>query len=258
MTSSSPLISATIITKNEEANIAECLESVSWADEIVVVDSVSDDRTVDIAKQFTDKVFVKPWHGQGHQKNLAAELAEGPWIFSIDADERATPELAEEIRSVVSAGHHTVYAMRRKNYYRGKWIRHSGWWPDWVKRVFRKGETQFSTDMIHDSLQTQSPIGRLKNPIIHHSFHSPEDFLDRIRWYAHHQAVEMHHQGRHASAWTAISHAGFAAFQTYFLRLGFLDGAAGLLVAVSTGVGSFYRYMILRDLNRTDSSAKQR
>lgn len=242
-------ISATIITKNEEANIVACLESVAWADEIVVVDSGSTDRTVEIASRYTPNVFIEEWRGQGDQKNRAVELAQGPWIFSIDADERATPELAREIRDAVSHGDMRAFAMRRKNYYKNQWISHCGWWPDWVKRVFKKGEARFSRDVIHDSLQVQAPVGRLKNPLIHSSFKTPLDFLNRAYWYAYHQAGEMHAQGRQSSTWTAISHALFAFIQTYVLRLGFMDGTAGLLVSVSNFVGVYYRYMALRELN---------
>lgn len=243
-------ISATIITKNEAANIAACIESLSWADEIVVVDSGSTDETVAIAKRYTEKVFVETWQGQGRQKNRAAELASGPWILSVDADERVSSELAREIRQAVASGDAAVYAMRRKNLYKGQWVRHCGWWPDWVKRLFRKGEARFSDDVIHDSLHSERPVRKLAAPLEHHSFHSPEDFLMRAYWYAHHQARELHRKGRRASVWTAVSHGAFALLQTYFLRLGFLDGAAGLLVAVSNGVGVFYRYMMLRDLGR--------
>lgn len=243
-----PRISATIITKNEEENIEDCLKSLTWVDEIVVLDCGSDDRTVEVAKKFTDRVFIEAWRGQGSQKNRAVELAAGPWIFSVDADERVTPELAREIREVMRLGEKSAYAMRRKNFYKDQWINHCGWWPDWVKRVFVKGQARFSSDVIHDSLQVATAVGKLEHPIVHHSFKSPEDFLNRAYWYAHHQAREMHAQGRKASLWTAISHAGYAFLQTYFLRLGLLNGAAGLLVSVSNAVGVFYRYMMLRDL----------
>jgi len=250
MISFSPRISATVITKNEEGNIADCLETLSWADEIVVLDSESTDRTVEIAKKYTDKVFVETWKGQGHHKNRATELAQGPWIFSIDADERVTPELAEEIRQVISDPGAEVYAMKRKNIYRNQWIRHSGWYPDRVKRVFKKGETYFNDRVIHDSLETKSRVGKLSNPLLHYSFRSAEDFLERARRYAYHQAREMHREGKKASLWTALSHAGFALFKAYILRLGFMDGAAGILVAVYEFIGVFYRYMILRELSQ--------
>ncbi len=257
MTDSRPKISATIITKNEAQNIAACLSSLSWADEIVVVDSGSTDDTVKIAKTYTDQVFVEQWQGQGHQKNKAAELARGPWIFSVDADERPTPELVEEIKSAIVRGDHAAYAMRRKNFYKNQWVKHCGWWPDWVTRVFRKGEAYFSDDVIHDSLQVSSPIGRFSHPLHHYSFKSPEDFLQRASWYAFNQSREMYRNGRTASAWTALSHGIFAFIQAYFFRLGFLDGAAGLLVSTSNFIGVFYRYMMLRELCRESRKAEQ-
>jgi glycosyltransferase involved in cell wall biosynthesis len=254
MTVDEPFISAIVITKNEAANIEDCLKSVSWADEIVVLDSGSTDKTVEIAGRYTANVYCEAWRGMGGQKNRAIELAKGPWIFSLDADERAAPGVGDEIRHRIACGPSACYALRRKNYYKSQWIRHCGWWPDWVTRVFRKGDAQFSDEAIHASLQTGSPICKLSGQIVHYSFTSPEDFLNRALSYAHHQAREMHCAGRKATVWTAVSHAGFALFHTYLTRLGFLDGAAGVLIAVSNGVGVFYRYMMLRDLNLSNSN----
>lgn len=250
MTATTPKISATVITMNEEPHIAACLQSLQWADEIVVVDSGSNDKTVEIARQFTSKVFVEPWQGMGRQKNKAVELAQGPWIVSLDADERVPRELALEIQQAIIKDKPAVYAVRRKNMYGEHWVRHCGWWPDWVKRVFKKDEAHFSQDVIHDSLQTTSKIKKLKNPIIHYSFDSPEDFLNRTCKYASHQAWEMYRNGRRATIWTALSHAVFTLLHTYITRLGFLDGTAGLLISISNFVGVFYRYMMLRHLNQ--------
>lgn len=241
-------ISAIVITKNEANNIADCLESLSWADEIVIVDSGSTDETVEIANQYTDKIFVESWRGQGRQKNRAIELARGPWIVSIDADERVPSALAAEIREAIGKDPDCVFTVRRKNMYQGRWIRHCGWWPDWVVRVFRKDRAQFSAHIIHESIQTSLPVKKFSHALVHHSFESPQDFLNRAAWYAHHKAVEMHRDGRSASALTAISHACYSFLHTYFIRLGLLDGAAGLLIAISNFVGVFYRYMIIREL----------
>jgi glycosyltransferase involved in cell wall biosynthesis len=240
-------ISATIITLNEEKNIRECLESLSWADEIVVLDSESHDRTVEIARDFTDKVFIEPWTGQGAHKNRAMDLAQGPWIFSIDADERVTPELATEIRDAAGKGKHHAYALRRKNIYRGQWIRHSGWWPDWVTRLFRKGQARFNDRMIHEALTLEGPIGRLEEPLLHYSFEDVGSFIERASRYATHLAEMMYCQGKRASLLTALSHASFECLNTYLFRRGFLDGGAGVLIAVSNGVGTFYKYMMLRE-----------
>ncbi len=240
-------ISATLITLNEEKNIAECLRSLSWADEIVVLDSESHDRTVEIARDFTDKVFIEPWTGQGAHKNRAIDLAQGPWIFSIDADERVTPELAEEIRNVVDKGAYDAYALRRKNIYLGQWIRHSGWWPDWVTRLFRKNEARFNDRVIHEALSWDGPIGRLKEPLLHHSFRNVGDFIERASRYATHLAEMMYRQGKRSSILTALSHASFECLNTYLFRRGFLDGGAGVLIAISNAVGTFYKYMMLRE-----------
>ena len=242
-----PRISATIITWNEEKNIERCLEGLSWVDEIVVLDSVSTDRTVELAKRYTDKVFIEPWSGQGSHKNRAVELAEGPWIFSIDADERVTPELAREVRQVIKTAPLNVYAVRRKNVYRGQWIRHGGWWPDWVKRLFLKGTARFNDEIIHDSLSVEGPIGRLKEPLIHHSFENAGAFLERAHRYSRHQADRMYQEGQRASLWTALSHGSFEFINTYLLRFGFFDGTAGFLISTSNAVGTFYKYMILRE-----------
>ncbi|MGD9188099.1 MAG: glycosyltransferase family 2 protein [Desulfobacteraceae bacterium] len=246
-------ISATVITKNESDNLAECLESLSWVDEIVIVDSGSTDDTVEIAKKYTDKVYVERWRGQGAQKNRAVELARGPWILSIDADERVPSRLAAQIRKAIADNPTCVFSVRRKNMYQDRWVRHCGWWPDWVVRVFRKDQARFSDHIIHESIQTKLPARKFPQAIVHHSFKSPQDFLNRAAWYAHHKAIEMHRNGRRASVWTAVSHACYSFVHTYVIRLGFLDGAAGMLIAVSNFVGVFYRYMIIRDLNTNKS-----
>ena len=242
-------LSVVVITLNEEKSIADCLECLSWADEIVVLDSISSDRTVEIANQYTDNVFVEEWHGQGAHKNRAAELAQGPWIFSIDADERVMPELAEEIRRVTINSSFRAYAMRRKNIYRGQWIRFGGWWPEWITRLFIKGEAQFNNRIIHDALQVEPPVGKLTNPLLHHSYRAAEEFMERDYRYSVHTAREMYREGRRATLWTAVSHSLFTLLQFYILRLGFLEGGAGVLIAVSRFTGCFYRYMILRELS---------
>lgn len=257
MSSNYPAISAIIITKNEQSNIESCLESLKWTDEIVVVDSGSSDDTLALARRYTEKVYVEEWCGQGVQKNRAIAYAKGPWIISVDADERVPEALAGEIREVINQNRANAYAVKRKNYYQGQWIRHCGWWPDWVVRVFQKGTAEFSEDVIHESLQVTMQVQKLKHSLDHHSFTCPMDFLNRASWYAYHQAHAMYAKGRKASTWTAFSHAGFAFIQAYFLRFGFLDGSAGILIAASNGIGVFYRYMILRNLCHFGSSPKK-
>jgi len=240
-------ISVTLITLNEADNIEDCLKSCSWADEIVVVDSQSTDKTVELARKFTDKVFVEEWKGQGYNKNLAVQKASGPWIFSIDADERVSPELAKEIRQTVNNAQNDAYSIKRKNIYRGQWIKHGGWWPDEVKRLFLKNKASFNNARIHDSLQVNGTAGWLLHPLIHESFFTADDFLERARHYAIHQGREMFENGRKATALTAFWRAIFTFFKTFVLRAGFLDGRAGFLVANYNTTLAFYKYMILAE-----------
>jgi len=242
------MISVTVITLNEERNIEECLSSCSWADEIVVVDSCSKDRTVEIARQFTDKVFVEEWKGQGAHKNLAVQEATKAWVFSIDADERVTPELADEIRSAVMQARHDAYALKRKNLYRGKWIKRGGWWPDKVKRLFRKEKARFNNAVIHDALQVDGSVGELKNPLIHYPRRSAIDFAERAVRYSEATAREKFEQGQTIGWAGAIGHTVFAFIDTYIRRAGFLDGGEGFLVAFSNAAGVLYRYALLREM----------
>ncbi len=251
-----PQVSAVIITKNEEANLAACLEGLAWADEIVVLDCGSTDRTVEIARRYTDRVHVEEWRGYGPQKNRAVELARGPWILSVDADERVTPELAQEMRRAIRATACSAFAFRLKNLYRGRWVRHSGWWPGWKTRLFLKAKASFSERHVHEPLQVSGSIGRLRGILVHESYRSAADFLERALRYAPLGAADRHSRGRTASAGTAVVHASFEFFRTYVLQRGFLDGAAGLLVAVSNAVGTFYRYMILREMTADEDSSK--
>ncbi|MBN1807530.1 MAG: glycosyltransferase family 2 protein [Planctomycetes bacterium] len=243
-------ISVTVVTLNEEKNIGPCLESVAWADEVIVLDSGSTDRTVAIAREHTDKVHVEEWRGYGGQKNRAVELASGPWVLSLDADERVSPDLAEEIRRAAENKSAVAYQIRRKNYYRGQWIRHGGWWPDWTTRLFRKGKAAFSEPRVHESLQVRGETGRLSGVIEHHSFRSAADFLERARSYAVLGAQDRFERRKKAGLFSAVGRAKFMFFKTYLLRAGFLDGAAGMLIAVSNAIGVFYRYMLLREMWR--------
>lgn len=247
MKSSDECISVTVITLNEEKNIADCLECLSWADEIVVLDSESSDRTVEIAKRYTDKVFIEEWQGQGSHKNRAAELAQGPWIFSIDADERVSSELAVEIQRAVEMSSYAGYKVRRKNLYRGRWVRHGGWWPDWVIRLYRKHDICFNNRAIHESLIIDEPVGKLQEALIHYSFNSAGEFLERANKYAIYQAEDMYQEGIRASVFTAISHSLFSFIKTFLLRGGILDGFSGILISTYNSIGTFYKYMILAE-----------
>lgn len=237
-------VSVIMIVRNEEGRVAAAIESVAWADEIVVVDSGSTDRTPEICRSFPRvKFYDRPWEGFGRQKNIALGLASFPWVFSLDADERVTPELAQEIGRAVADPTCAGYFVRRKNFYRDRWIRHCGWWPDEVLRLFRREAGRFSDRPVHEAVELDGPAGKLVHPIEHRSFHSVSDFIRKADSYSTLGARLMRERGRGSSAFAALYHGLFTFFKTYVLRRGFLDGRAGVLIAVSNAVGVFYRYM---------------
>ena len=248
-------LSVIIITKNGEALVRRCLESVAWADEIVVVDSGSTDRTVEICREFGAKVHVTPdWPGHGPQKNRALDRATGEWVFSLDHDEWATAEVREEILATVAApGDRVAFALPRRSSFCGRFMRHSGWWPDHVTRLWRRGAARFSEDHMHDRVIVNGPMARLRHPIMHESVSSLDQMIGKMNSYSSASAAMLHRQGRRASLATALLHGWWAFMRTYFLRLGFLDGREGFMLAVANAEGSYYRYLKLMLLTKDGS-----
>ncbi|MDD5475447.1 MAG: glycosyltransferase family 2 protein [Syntrophales bacterium] len=237
------MLSVIIITKNEEVAIGACLDSVAWADEIVVLDSGSSDGTVDICRRYTNRVYETDWPGFGPQKNRALDKASGSWILSIDADERITPALKEEILKVIAGpGAFDAYEMPRLSSFCGRPIRYSGWWPDYITRLVRKGRSRFSDDLVHERLVVEGKTGRLSNPILHEAFESLEDVIDTMNRYTTAGAHMMRRRGEKSSLLRAVSHGLWAFLYTYIGRGGFMDGREGFLVALYNGEHSFYRY----------------
>jgi glycosyltransferase involved in cell wall biosynthesis len=244
-------VSVTVITKNEEMAITRCLQSVLWADEIVVLDSGSTDRTVEIAREMGAKVTVKQdWPGFGPQKNRALELATGDWILSLDADEWLTPELAEEIRSTITGKpDFDAYRLPRSSSFCGRFMRHSGWWPDYVVRVFRHGAARFSDDIVHERTLVDGAVGTLRNPLMHETYVDLDDMQEKFNRYSSLGAQTLHVRGARGSLGKAILH-GLAAFvRTYLLRRGFLDGREGFMLAVANAEVAYYKYVKLLLLN---------
>ena len=240
-------LSVIIIAKDAEHVIRRCLESVSWADEIVVVESGSTDRTADICRELGAKLHQTPdWPGFGPQKNRALDLATGEWVLSLDSDEWVTPELRSEIQRVIAArGDKIAFALPRRSSFCGRFMRHSGWWPDYVRRLFRRGTARFSEDQGHDRLIIDGPTGRLSAPLLHETITDLEQLIDKMNVYSAMTARNLHERGRRASILTALMHGGWAFFRTYFLRLGFLDGREGLMLAIGNAENSYYRYVKL-------------
>lgn len=246
-------LSVIIITKNESRHIGACLESVSFADEIVVVDSGSTDDTCEIAARFGARIEVTPdWPGFGPQKNRALDLATCEWVLSIDADERVTPELADEIcRQLHATPGYDTYEVARLSHFCGKAIRHSGWWPDYVLRFFRRGSARFTDAAVHEKLVArEGRTGRLQAHFLHYPYDNLEALINKINRYSSDAAAMMYAKGKRTHVLGAVGHGFWTFVRSYLLRRGFLDGAHGFILAVAAGAGSFFRYAKLWLLER--------
>jgi len=240
------MLSVIIITKNEADNIRDCLASVAWADEIIVVDSGSEDETVAICREYTDKVYETDWPGFGIQKQRALNKAKGDWVLSIDADECVTPLLREEIERVIAnPGACVAWKIPRLSRFCGRYMRHSGWWPDYVVRLFAKDQARFSDDMVHEQVLVNGAVGTLTGHFIHETIESFEVLLSKMNQYTSAGALMASQKGKKGSLRKAIGHGVWAFFRSYVLRAGFLDGREGFILAVSIAESSYYRYLKL-------------
>jgi len=240
-----PQLSAIVITRDEAANIGACLDSLAFCDERIVVDCGSTDATVEIANGKGARVVFHEWRGYGPQKNYALSLAAGAWVLSVDADERVTSELAAAIRAAVAAADADAWEFPRLSSFCGRQMRHSGWYPDHVLRLFRRGKARFDDAVVHERVICTGPVKRLRPPLIHHPVHKLEDALSRMDRYSTASAQALLASRRKVSFLTGIGHGLFSFLRTYVLRAGFLDGAEGFLLAVANAEGSYYRYMKL-------------
>jgi glycosyltransferase involved in cell wall biosynthesis len=238
-----PHLSAIIIAKNEAANIAACLDSVAFCDEIVVVDSGSDDDTVKIAQSKGARVVFHAFAGFGRQFNYALSQATGEWVFSIDADERATPALVAEIKHAIGEGRADGYEMPRSSSFCGRIMRHSGWYPDYVLRIWRRGRARWTEDLVHPRPVCDGPTDRLREPLLHVPVRRLEDALSRMDRYSTAGAEMLVASGRRVSFMSGILHGLWTFLRTFFFRAGFLDGREGFLLAVANAEGTYYRYM---------------
>jgi glycosyltransferase involved in cell wall biosynthesis len=236
------MLSAIIITRNEAANIAACLESVSFCDERIVVDCGSDDDTIKVAKAAGASVVSHPWAGFGAQKNFALSLARGDWVLSIDADERVTWPLAAEILVTIKNASANGYEIGRLSTFLGRPMRHSGWFPDYVLRLFRREKARFSDDLVHERVICEEPVGRLICLLDHHPVLRLEDALRRVDSYSTAGAKTLASKRRVSFA-SGIVHGLWSFLRAYVMRLGFLDGREGFLLAVANAEGTYYRYM---------------
>ncbi|RJQ24048.1 MAG: glycosyltransferase family 2 protein [Nitrospiraceae bacterium] len=235
-------VSVAIITKNEEHNIEDALVSVADAKEIIVVDAFSSDRTVEICRKYTDKVYQIRWEGFARQKQKAVDYTKGVWVLILDADERVTPELKTEIVAAISDTESSGFYIPRENYFIGKWIKHGGWWPDYTLRLFRKDKGRFEIREVHEKIIVDGRTGYLKNPLRHYTYRSVSDFVSRMEKYSALAAREIIKKSGKAGLFSLTVRPLSTFLKMYFLRLGFLDGTRGLMLAVFYGYYTFLKY----------------
>ncbi len=244
-------ISVAIITKDEERNIRECLESVKWADEIVVVDNGSADRTLQICREYGATVYQEEWKGYSAQKNSAVAKTRNDWVLSLDADERVTPELCREMEEALEKNDSVDgYFVPRKNYFLGRWIRHCGWYPDLNLRVFRRSKGSFGERAVHEKVDLRGKARTLESPLVHETYRTLDEFIQRMDRYSALAAQEMHREGRRTGWTDLVLRPPFTFLQMYFLRAGFLEGYLGLVLSVLYSFYTFTKYTKLKELER--------
>jgi glycosyltransferase involved in cell wall biosynthesis len=246
-----PGLSVTIITLDEAAHVAAAIASASWADEVIVVDCGSTDGTVALARAAGARVETRAWTGWVDQKNFAASLAANDWIFSLDADERITPELALEIRTLLAAEPtHHGYRIPRVTFHLNRWIRTTDFYPDFQTRLYDRRAARWRGQYVHESVAVDGPPGQLTQEMQHYSYADLSDHLDRINRYSTLAARQMHDAGRRARAADLLLHPPAAFARNYILRRGFMDGGAGLVLSAVNAYSVFLKFAKLWELER--------
>jgi glycosyltransferase involved in cell wall biosynthesis len=252
-------LSATIITYHEEAQIGDCLESVRWVDEIIVVDTGSTDHTLEICHKYTRHVYSRPWAGYAPTKNAALALATGDWILSLDADERVSEGLRAEITALQQQPMATLadgYAMPRRNYLWGRWLRYGGLYPDYQVRLFKRGKGGFTARRVHESVAIDGRVERLHHAVDHYSYQGLSDILQRFDRYSELAALDLRDQGQPFRASALIMRPIGRFLRNYALKQGFRDGIPGLIMAVSYAYSVFAREAKLWELTRSGQARK--
>jgi glycosyltransferase involved in cell wall biosynthesis len=245
-------ISICIICFNEEHNIRRCLESSTWADEIIVVDSMSQDKTVTIAREYTDMVYQKAWPGYMEQKNFALSKANGVWILSLDADEQVTPELRDEILAELGKPDaKDGYRIPRRSFYQGRWINHSGFYPDKQLRLFRSAKGRWTGGRVHEKVEINGIVGELRSDLLHYPYKGVIfGQLQTVNSFSSLFAQDMHEKGKRYCLLLLLLRPVLKFLEVYVIKFGFLDGVAGLVIAVSSAYAMFVRYVKLRELEK--------
>lgn len=242
MTSNHSKVSAVVIAYNDEANMRKCLESLDWADEIIVVDSFSTDQTTAISQEYTDKIYQHEFHGFGRLRNEAMAHATYDWIFSLDTDERATPEVRDEIRHILANGPSAhAYFIPRWNYFLGRWINYCGWYPDYRQpQFFHKAHMRYADNLVHESFEVTGSVGYLKNHVRQYPFRNIDHYFMKMDRYSSLMSEEMQKRGRRFHVHQLLTHPLFTFFKMYVMRRGFLDGKPGLVLS---GLYAYYTFV---------------
>jgi len=245
-------ISAALITRNESANISDAIKSLSFADQIVVVDTGSIDDTVEIAGKLGAEVHNVEFEGFGKTKNKALDYCREDWVLFIDADERVTPELAEKI--IKAANNESAAAgflINRLTYFLGKPVRHSGWFPDYILRFFKRENGRFSSNLVHECVQVKGPISKLEGLLLHYSYGSLEQYLDKLNEYSSLSAKEMFERGKKSNFLDPVFRPILTFLKMFVFKAGFLDGMNGLILAILSSYHVFVKYAKLYSIWRS-------
>jgi len=250
VTTGKPEIAAIVVCFNEEENIGACLESLQWCDEIVVVDSFSTDRTVEISGRYTNKIFQRAWTGYRDQKAFAHSRATKEWVILVDSDERVPAELREEILSALAAdrNRYVAYTVPRLVYYLGRWWWRGGWYPDYDVRVFKRELAWWGGLDPHERIFVEGPTRRLRNPLYHYSYRDIADHLNRINRFTQLSAQELKNAGKRWRWRDSLVHPPFRLFRSFVWKRGFLEGNCGFFVAATAAFYVFIKYAKLREL----------
>lgn len=256
-------VSVTLITKNEEADLPRAIQSVKWADDILVVDSGSTDSTVQKAQELGARVLINPWQGYGQQKNFAQSNARYEWVLNIDADEEVPPELAHEIQEMLAkAANFSIdargFSFPRKTFYMGRWIRHGGWYPNTLVRLTDRRFSRWTEPEVHETLIVDGPVIQLKHPLHHFTFNGIEDQVITNLGYAKKGALQLTQKGQSPSLIKLLIKPLWKFLDSYLLKRGFLDGIAGFIIAINAAHSMFLKYATLFESRITDASSRNR
>ena len=246
-------LSVYIIAYNEAEKIRDCINSILWADEIIVADSHSTDGTSEIASQLGAKVIHIPFKGYGDLRNQAISHCSGDWIFNLDSDERCTEKFRDEIIALIDNAPLDIYKVPRRSFFMGRWIKHSGWYPDYRHpQLFRNGKMKYSMELVHEGIISQSDkkIGVIKNHIWQFPYKNTEEVMHKANRYSTLGVKKLQEKGKNSTVFKAFLHGFWSFIKHYIFRLGFLDGGPGFVIAFSTCQGTFYRYIKLMDAQK--------